>query len=106
MINLLSNAVKYGAVADAPRIEVGGRLEDGEAIYWVRDHGVGFDMRYAQKLFTVFHRLHSQDEFDGTGVGLAIVRAVVERHDGRVWAEAEPERGATFSFALPHRDAA
>lgn len=101
-INLLSNAVKYSAQrgADA-RIEVRGEAGDGTARFRIRDNGVGFDMRYADKLFGVFQRLHSQDEFEGTGVGLAIVRQVVERHGGRVWAEAVPGEGATFHVELP-----
>jgi signal transduction histidine kinase len=100
-LNLIGNAFKYSSKRDGGRVEIGGKAEGAENVYWVRDNGVGFDMRYASKLFGVFQRLHGQDEFPGTGVGLAIVQRVILRHRGRVWAEARPQEGACFYFALP-----
>lgn len=101
LVNLLSNAAKYSKPEGTIRIEMGGTAGDDFNTYWVRDSGVGFDMRYADKLFGVFQRLHSAEEFEGTGVGLAIVERIVTRHFGRVWAEAAVGKGACFYFTLP-----
>ena len=104
-LNLLSNAFKYSSRSDPARIEIGFEKVEGDSEtsiqFYVRDNGVGFDMRYAHKLFGVFQRLHRAEDYEGTGVGLAIVQRIVLRHGGRIWAEAVPNQGATFSFTLP-----
>ena len=102
-INLLDNAVKYSRGKPAAIVEVAGERVSGELRYTVTDHGAGFDPRYAKKLFGVFQRLHRDTEFEGTGVGLALVQRIVTRHGGRVWAEGRVGEGATFGFALPER---
>ena len=99
--NLLENAIKYSSREPQPCVVVEGAVEAGETVFHVEDNGVGFNMRYYERLFEVFHRLHGEAEFPGTGVGLAIVQRIVVRHGGRIWARSEPGKGARFSFAIP-----
>jgi PAS domain S-box-containing protein len=101
--NLISNAIKYTLPKDIRRIEISGHIEDGMVVYCVKDSGAGFDSEYAHKLFGIFQRLHTSEEFEGTGIGLAIVQRIVHRHGGQVWADSELGNGAAFYFALPTR---
>lgn len=99
--NLISNAVKYSSKKDNPRIEIGSDQKDGVVEYYVKDNGAGFNMEYAEKLFGVFQRMHRKSEFEGTGVGLAIVQRIISRHGGKIWAQSKVNEGATFYFILP-----
>jgi PAS domain S-box-containing protein len=100
LVNLIGNAFKFSAKRAHPRIEIGAQRDGAEVVYYVKDTGVGFDMQYAGKLFGVFQRLHRPDEFEGTGVGLALTQRIVQRHGGRIWAEGKVNEGATFYFTL------
>ena len=101
--NLISNAVKYSAKAESPSVRIRAARDGDSVRYEIQDNGVGFDMRYADKLFGVFQRLHSIEEYPGTGVGVAIVQRIVKRHQGAVMAQGERGKGATFGFTLPTR---
>jgi signal transduction histidine kinase len=103
-INLISNAIKFSQTRQSPSVEIGSYQSGQKNVYWVKDNGVGFDMKYADKLFGVFQRLHSFQEFEGTGVGLVIVHRIIQKHGGQITAEAKQEAGATFYFALPRED--
>jgi len=101
MVNLVGNAIKYSSKKAHPLIEIGAKQEETRTIYYVRDNGAGFDMAYSSKLFGVFQRLHSQEDFEGTGVGLALVKRIIDKHNGEVWAEGHEDVGATFYFSMP-----
>jgi two-component system sensor histidine kinase/response regulator len=105
-INLISNSLKYSSKKEKPVIEIGSYKKNNHIIYFVKDNGVGFDMKYSNKLYGVFQRLHDPLEYQGTGVGLALVKRITNKHNGEVWAEGIENQGATFYFSLPSKQLA
>ena len=101
LTNLIGNAIKYSKNTKDPLIEIGAKEGDDEVVYYIKDNGVGFDMEYRQKLFQLFQRLHTEEEFEGAGVGLAIVKRIIDRHKGTIWAESVVDKGSTFYFSIP-----
>jgi light-regulated signal transduction histidine kinase (bacteriophytochrome) len=99
--NLIANAIKFSQHREQPIVWIGAQQQGRECVCHIRDNGVGFNNAYSDRLFGAFQRLHSDREFEGTGLGLTIVKSVIEKHGGRIWADAEQDRGATFFFALP-----
>jgi light-regulated signal transduction histidine kinase (bacteriophytochrome) len=104
LTSLIGNGVKYTAPREVATVEVGGRREGGEIVYFVRDNGIGFEMRHAAKIFKVFQRLHTEAEFEGSGMGLALAQTALHRLGGRIWVESAVDEGSTFYFALPARE--
>jgi light-regulated signal transduction histidine kinase (bacteriophytochrome) len=100
-VNLIGNAVKYSAKVARPLVEIGITDKDNKTVYYIKDNGAGFDMRHADKLFAAFQRLHGISDFEGSGIGLSTVHRIITRHGGTIWAESEPNKGATFYFTLP-----
>jgi light-regulated signal transduction histidine kinase (bacteriophytochrome) len=101
--NLLGNAWKFTSRTAQPKIECGSMVQEGTAVYFMKDNGAGFDQTFAHRMFLPFHRLHPEEEFEGTGIGLAIVERVIRRHGGKIWAEGRKNEGATFFFTLPRQ---
>ena len=100
-VNLISNAVKYSSKKEHPHIEIGSSVRNGQTVFFIKDNGAGFNEQYKDKLFKVFQRLHSLDEFDGTGIGLALTEKIILKHGGKIWAESEVDKGASFYFSMP-----
>ena len=106
VINLISNAIKYSSKVEQPKIKVGHSIENSETIFFIADNGVGFSMEHYSKLFGAFQRLHSASDFEGTGIGLLLVKRIIENHGGTVWAQGKENEGATFYFTIPHQGTA